>query len=74
MNLLPLTTKRAVAKLQKELKKDKNYYNTYHANIKLCVFDELNVPSLIKHRISQRKKMDIADKAANRFLKLFLEK
>lgn len=62
--------KEAVDTLRKNLKKDKDFYRTYEANIALQFFDEVNRKKI---NIDQEELMEISKTAAKNFLDLFIE-
>lgn len=65
-----MTTKDAVTRLQKALRTDKKFRETYHANISFCICQEMVVQKI---KLPGREQQKIADGAAERFLKLFCD-
>jgi len=75
LNVMPKRTKRkpetnfqkALKVFIRTLKKDKNLYQAYHANLAMAYFDNANWN---KSRDSYQKKLNIGNDAATYFLKL----
>jgi len=69
-----MTTKEAVKKLTTELKSDEDFRKSYQANIAICFIDECNEwrDKNEKENIPSKAFHEIANKAADRFLNLWL--
>ena len=60
----------AVDTLRSELKKDNEFYNSYHATIMMSVYDEA-IQNKIK--IPHKQLLKLSNGSATRFLQLFIE-
>jgi hypothetical protein len=66
-----MSTKDAVNKMRSELKRDKGFYETYHATISMAFYDEAKA---MKIKIPHAKLIALSNAGATRFLKLFIDK
>lgn len=65
-----ITTAEAVQQLSKALKEDKAFWDTYVANIAMCMYDEYVIMFPNTHPAGHGVMIEIFNKGADRFLRL----
>ena len=65
-----ITTAEAVQQLSKALKEDPEYWESYKANIVMCMYDEYVIMFPNTHPAGHGVMLEIFNKGADRFLKL----